>query len=209
MTKRKIYVIGGAFGYANWMNGRQTHNIEEADLVVGIGGADISPHYYNDSDSGLLWTAPYTDSFEHKYYQKAISLGKKIVGICKGMQWGTVLAGGKLFQDIDHPGGHPIQTFDGQYLLCNSLHHNMARLDDLKENEDYKLLAWANKLSPIHITGTKENLPCEKEPEVILYPKINFLGWQGHPEMMYNSPRYAEMMNWSSNLLDKFLSNGI
>lgn len=206
MSKRKIFVIGDSDNYANWMSGAIVSSIHEADLVVGIGGADVSPHYYNQPDSGHLSCSPSTDKFEFEYYQKAMKLGKKIIGICKGSQWLCALAGGAIFQDVCHPGRHAIHTFDGQKLWSNSLHHNLADLSKLQDNQ-YKLLGWADQLSPIHIDGFNCNVPCEKEPEVVYYPKINALGFQNHNEMLYGREAFNDMIDWSRMILNKFMLN--
>lgn len=208
---RKMYVIGNGincYGYSNWLNitGR-TNKIEEADFCLGLGGSDVSPQYYNQPDSGLLSCSPETDKIEYADFQKAIKLGKPIIGICKSSQWGAALAGGSIFQDINHPGRHELTTFDGKKIWCNSGHHNMQNVLDLKEGEDYKLLAWTENLSSYHINGYNENIKCPKEPEVVFYPKIKFLSFQNHNEGIYGNKNYQEMINWSQNLVNLFLSD--
>ncbi len=77
----------------------------------------------------------------------------------------------------------------------------------MKENEDYKLLGWSNNLSPFHYDGYKKNNNCIKEPEVIYFPKIKWIGWQGHPEMMFRNSEFDETMNWSMTILNQFLDD--
>lgn len=207
---RKIFVAGNRsdYGYANWLQSNGIVNdIHKADLVLGLGGSDISPHYYNQPDSGLLHCCPGIDKQEYEDYKRAIELGKKIVGTCKGAQWAAVLAGGALFQDIHHPYYHTVTTFDGRKMECNSLHHNMADLSKLKEGEDYRLLAWTEGLSPHHINGYRENVPCHKEPEVVFYPKINFLGFQNHNEMMFRRNKELDFIQWSRGLLNNLMES--
>jgi len=211
-TKRIAYVIGVGnqdYGYGNWMQiDRFTNDIREANFCIGLGGSDVSPSFYNMPDSGLCHSVYSVDIQEYKDYKKAIELKKKIVGICKGSQWLSVLAGGKLFQHIDHDYIHKIKTFDGKELLTNSLHHQMSDLEELAENSDYKLLAWSESLSNFHIDGNSDDRKCSKEPEAILFPKINGLGFQMHPEMIFKSAgKNHPFINWSREILNKFLDN--
>src|ERR1017187_5203618 len=140
---RKIYVAGFSndCGYANWMEiTGYAKKIEDADLIVGLGGSDVSGKYYGQPNSQYLGSSHWTDEAEFKDYSKAIELGKKIIGICKGIQFGAALAGGAIFQHVHHPYSHKLITFDGKILNTNSLHHNLVDLSKLKENEDYKIL---------------------------------------------------------------------
>lgn len=204
--KIKIFVICDDEHYCNWIRDKEfTHKMKEADLVVGIGGSDVSNIYYNQPDSGKLHCYPEFDKYEYEHYLKAISLKKPIVGICKGAQWASALSGGAIFQNIIHPHHHFIETNDGQRFIVNSLHHNLIDLSQLKENEDYKMLAWANHLSPIHINGYNQNIKCEKEPEIVWFKKINFLGFQMHPEMMHYNSKFDSTMSYFKNLLNLFM----
>ncbi len=209
--KRLVYPIGHGSdcGYANWLNGTGiTNNIEEADVCIALGGSDVSSHYYNQPNK-YLSSSPHTDKEEYTDFQKAISLKKKIVATCKGCQWGSVLAGGALFQHMEHPYHHNMTTFDGKKLRINSLHHNLCDLSKLKDGSDYKLLGWAENLSPMHLNGYGENVPCEKEPEVVYFPKVNILGFQNHNEMIYRTNGFAPMIEWSQDLLEKFMVDAL
>lgn len=206
--KRLVYVAGGGgcSGYSNWMGKTgYAKSIEDADLVLGLGGADVSAHYYNQPNSGLLNCSSDTDKKEHADFQKAIQLGKKIIGICKSSQFAAALAGGAIFQHVNHPYLHEITTFDGRKLTVNSTHHNMADVSKLKEGEDYKLLAWAEKLSPYHLDGWRKDIQCSKEPEVTFYPKINMLAIQSHPEDLEGDSEFNETMGWLKDILEKFM----
>ena len=207
---RKIHVNASSHdcGYANWMEATGfTRNIEDADLVLALGGSDVSAHYYGQNDGGYLSCDRNTDALEYKGFIRAIQLKKKIIGICKGSQWGAALAGGSIFQHVRHPYYHEVTTFDGQKLLVNSTHHNMQNVLNLKENEDYKLLAWAEGISPFHFNGGKINVPCTKEPEVVFYPKINFLAIQCHPESLFGEAGSDKTINWMRDVLNKFTAN--
>lgn len=209
MKKPLIYVIGAGnycHGYSNWLNIGGYTSIEMADFCLGLGGSDVSSKYYNQPKSSYLFSDEITDRIEYEDYQRAIELKKPIIGICKGSQWLSALAGGAIFQHINHPYFHKISTYDGLKLTVNSLHHNLADLSNLKENIDYKLLAWAENLSPFHINGYNQNIECKKEPEVVYFPKINGLGLQNHNEMLYADDECSQMIDWSRNIVNKFLS---
>lgn len=209
--KRIVYVIGNGkrdHGYCNWMEvDEMTDDISKSTFCVGLGGSDVSNIYYNQPNSGHLGIDEGTDEIEYKDFQKAIKLGRKIIGICKSSQWGAALAGGAIFQDISHPYQHELVTYDGQRILCNSGHHNMQDVSNLKEGEDYRLLAYCESLSPYHINGFGENIKCEKEAEVVFYPKIKFLSFQNHNEGIYGNPRFSKMIKWSQDILNKFLDD--
>jgi hypothetical protein len=213
---RKIYVAGSrgyngfgspCCGYSNWLNPDSfTGKIEQSTLVLGLGGSDVSSFYYNQQNSGRLYCDPETDKLEYEDFRKAIALGKKVIGICKSAQWGAAMAGGAIYQDVHHPWQHELTTFDGHKILCNSGHHNMQDVSNLKENNDYKLLAWTNSLSPYHINGDNENVPCEREAEVVFYPKINWLSFQNHNESIYDNPMFSPMIKWSQEIVKRFLA---
>jgi hypothetical protein len=213
MRTRKIYVAGvgnQCYGYSNWLQGTGfVKNIEDCDLVLGLGGSDVSSHYYNQKDSGLLHCNYSTDKLEYRDFKRAIELGKKIVGTCKAAQWASALSGGAIFQHINHPYRHKIKTFDGKELLMNSLHHNMIDLSNLKENEDYSLLGWTENLSPYHINGDKENIECFKEPEVVFFKKTKWLGFQNHNEMLYRNgdKDCQKTIEWSQEILNRFMDD--
>lgn len=218
--KRIIYVAGSVksdyaflnrtpcFGYSNWLKPDGfAKNIEESTIVLALGGADVSPQYYRQKDSGLLNSSPLCDEREYADFIRAIKLNKKIIGTCKGMQWGAAVSGGAIFQDINHPYQHEVTTFDGKKLTVNSGHHNMADLSKLKEGEDYTLLAWAENISSYHINGDCDDIQCPKEPEVVFYKKTNWLGFQNHNENLFRRNGFEETIAWSQDIVERFLAD--
>lgn len=104
---------------------------------------------------------------------------------------------------MKHPSEHEITDIYGNTIKVNSLHHQMQYPYDLPE-EDYKLIAWADSLSPFHqhMDGDKVaeyGAEMNKEPEIVYYPKIKALAIQHHPEMLkpdHIGRRYArELVN--------------
>src|SRR2546429_270255 len=92
---RKIYVVGGSVGYANWMEGKLVDDMESSDLVVGSGGSDWHPSYYGEPLNKKTGFCTHTDEYEYQEFQKAIKLNKHIVGICRSSQAGSVVSSGK------------------------------------------------------------------------------------------------------------------
>lgn len=212
MNKRLIHVIGGANGYASWMDGDTTPHMEEADLVVGTGGEDWCPARYLEPAHPATYFNQERDSREWVAFHKALRLDKPIVGICRSAQGVCVLAGGILVQDQRNPSFiHPVQTSDGQTLDISSTHHQAAHPWNLPA-ADFKLLAWTKGLCGHHEGGRREELvdghPLAKgrECEVVYYSRIRALGIQGHPEMIWPDPRFAPTIAYLRSLLDGLIA---
>ena len=191
---KKVYVIWGGDGNARWLEPlgfTPTSNYEAADLALFTGGEDIAPSFYNELPGRCTYTNRERDKTELIAYNYFKERGVPFVGICRGGQLLTAMAGGKLVQDSNHPGSHIIHTYDGQELRTNSLHHQQFLVEPsitgLVEGEDFKIIAWTNKLSKYHLDQYDQdyNFPADyKEPEIAIYPKIKGFAIQWHPEMM-------------------------
>lgn len=83
---RKIYVVGSIAQYARWMQGVVVSTIEEADLIVFTGGADVDPELYNQPRHSKTCTTAYRDKEETIVFKKALALGKHMCGICRGLK---------------------------------------------------------------------------------------------------------------------------
>lgn len=212
--ERKIYVIGST-SYASWMQGSLVKKMEDADLVVGVGGPDWSPEfYYKGKNKKHPTVSSYKDLDEYEWsqFQKAIALKKKIIGICKSAQAGAILVGGALIQHQSSNGYHHyMNTYDGRKILVSSLHHEAQYLaeSNLKEGEDYRILGWTENTLNFRYLDEKEQVKGSIELEDVFYPKINFLSVQSHPEMNFSSkdPELIESTLYYQELLDKFLTN--
>ena len=82
-------------------------NDSEVDSCQGIlfsGGEDIHPELYGKPEFvqkyGLTEIIPARDQFEYKVIEKALSLKKPVLGICRGLQLINVYLGGTLVPDI-------------------------------------------------------------------------------------------------------------
>lgn len=202
---RKIYVSDGQNSYANWMDGKLTKNIEEADLLLLTGGSDISPRLYNEPTGSRTWANERRDAMEVEAYYKAKELGIKVFGTCRGLQLLTALNGGRLIQHMQHPGSHKITLFDGQEVAVNSLHHQMCYPFNLDKTK-YKILGFSNSISPVYLDGEDKQIELPEnfvEPEIIMFNE-NEMGVQYHPEMM---PRNVDGFKATKELFEKFMNN--
>lgn len=191
---------------------RIAKELAESVALVIWGGQDISPSIYNQvpnkhTDAGNKPGS--RDSLEIAMAETAIELGIPIIGICRGAQLMCAMSGGTLVQHVEnHAGGwHGIETHDGKFYNCPSLHHQMmhpwARADKPKEFPgiaEFELLAWAHPVRskvyhcepqgefPDEIEADAKpiaiEVPCE--PEVIWIPKTKSLCVQSHPEYIQN-----------------------
>ena len=208
MNKRKIYVVGMALVYANWMEGEIVENMEDADLVLFTGGEDVSPELYKESKHYTTSNNPSRDRYEVEEYLKAKNLGKPCCGICRGSQFLCVMSGGKLIQHQSHPGEkHEIFTKDGKTIRVTSSHHQ-AQLPYNLPLEDYTILGWTKDLLGFHKDGNNNEINPELECEDVIYHKTNCLGIQSHPEWCYppHSPSEIVMIDYYQSLLTKFLN---
>ncbi len=217
MTKTlRIYYPDGAYGYSNWMpNVRPTYDIETADILGLSGGSDVSPARYGKAYHPTTYDAPERDRVEFAAVERARERGIPIIGTCRGHQLLTVAAGGKLVQDMTHPGTHEVQTEDGRRLIINSLHHQMSHPWDMPTDE-YRVIAWANNLSPYHYGETDADemvtdiVPGNREVEIIYLPRLRGLGIQCHPEaMLYSydtSARVRESIDYMRDLFNRLIA---
>jgi hypothetical protein len=180
---------------------RDLDAIEAPGILILHGGSDIHPSLYNRPNQGshVGGSPSPRDQFEAKALAKAADKGLFIFAICRGAQLACAAVGGILVQHVDnHAGGnHRITTVEGESFLVTSAHHQMM----YPWKVEHKLLAWASyPRSDVHVGVTPDELeawPKQKydgdgpttgpdfvEPEVVMFPQINCLAIQGHPEWM-------------------------
>lgn len=128
------------------------------------------------------------------------------------------MAGGKLVQDQRNPGTH-LMKIEGSNseILVTSTHHQAQYPFNLSESEDYKIIGWTEGLVGKRKNGYDEDLTAPKECEVVIYPKINALAIQPHPEYMIagktddGTPiahaKFEESVKWFQETLNNFLNS--
>lgn len=207
MNNRKIFCVGPENTYSNWMQGVLVSDIESANLVLFTGGEDVTPSLYNDAKHHTTGCNKQRDDYEIEFYNKALSLGKKMIGICRGSQFLCAMSDGKLVQHQQaQPYRHPIKTTTGRSFITTSSHHQAQYPWGLPKDE-FKILGWTEALSSFHFNGKGEEIvnniiPNNVECEIVYYPKTQCLGIQGHPEWQDLS---GEDVQYVRGLLNDFM----
>ncbi len=213
--KYKYFASATGRGHGNWLEPlgfEFTASLEDADVIIFGGGADIEPSTYGEKEGSRTYSSPERERREKKDFEKGLKLGKKMYGTCRGLQFLCAMAGGKLIQDVTgHGGDHSMTTFDGVKIRTNSIHHQMINPYNLKPGKEYKILGWTSKRISTRYLGAKDRsvaLPVEfKEIEAAYFPKINAMGIQGHPEMMFGSKYYDATIEWMQTTFMKFFND--
>ncbi len=158
--------------------------LRKNDVLIVHGGGDISPALYNKRLSRMSNGTEepcWRDEIEWSIMRRAAELQVPIIGLCRGGQMLTALAGGYLIQHIEnHYGTHPVVTADNKVFNVNSIHHQMM----VPDGTDHELIAWSKrKLSGVYWDEDK-TINRDIEPEFIYYPSLKGFALQWHPEMM-------------------------
>jgi len=184
-NKLKVYVVGGSTFYANWIYDKELINrAEEADIILFTGGEDVDPSYYGEKKGNRTYSNIERDKREKVYFDAFPDTFK--LGICRGSQFLTVMAGGKLIQHVNNHGmTHQIVDLrTNKDYKMTSTHHQMHYPFDV----EHELIAAASpSRSTTYLNGDNEEISLPKgfaESEIVYYPKIKALGIQGHPEMV-------------------------
>ena len=119
------------------------------DAVCVTGGGDIHPAKYGAApEDGLMGVAPPRDAAEVAAVRAAAAAGRRVLGVCRGIQLVAVAFGGSLCQDLTRAGfsghwaieqefepAHGIEVEGGSAALValggatkvNSIHHQAVR----------------------------------------------------------------------------------
>lgn len=206
---RKVYIVGSCFrGDAIRMFSSAgctgAANIPEADFVAFLGGADINPALYGEKLHRRTSFSEAADNRDIEAFEEAAALEKPMFGICRGFQFLGAMNGNKLYQHVDNHGGRPHMiedTVTGEKLLATSIHHQMVI-----ENDTTFALAYAPGHSGTYMTyGSELSSNKVNDLEAAVFPNINAMGVQGHPELD-SIPAYSE---WAMNKLDEFLNEQV
>lgn len=186
-------MVGWGSDYANWilpLGYSYAKNIAEASVALFTGGEDVSPAMYGRKAHPYTGNNIRRDLDEQEAFIECIKHNKKMIGICRGSQFLCVMAGGILVQHQENNSFmHPVTTNDARTIITSSTHHQAQYPWNMKE-DNYKVLAWSTGLSRFHEDGDRSEMvdgviEGNKECEIVYYPKIQALGIQGHPEMVY------------------------
>ena len=153
-------------------------SLEDADLIVFTGGADVTPSMYGEKSHPKTYSEPSRDRAEELVWVESQERGIPAVGICRGGQLLNVLNGGKMHQHIvGHATGsnHLItDVASGTNIMVSSTHHQM-----MIPSDKGVVLAVADIVD--WPKGEEQ-----EDIEVVYYPETNNLCFQPHPEFFYN-----------------------
>lgn len=155
-------------------------SIDQTDLVIFTGGADVSPELYGEYNQGLSHCNYTRDLREVEVFEYCLANKIACVGICRGAQLLTVLNGGKLVQDYDteYPedrvgyGSHDIVDYETGQIIETSHTHHQVQIPDLSKGE---LLSVDTRTCSV---------------EGVFYPETRCYCQQGHPE--YNDDAFRD-----------------
>lgn len=189
--KKKFYIVG---------SNPQVHRLfcqsglspvyeqEEADVIVFIGGHDISPTMYGQSaNKNARISISISDDVRDKEVYRASKKDQIKVGICRGAQFLHAMNGGVLYQDVyGHNRGHAVKnTLTDKEFFISSSHHQM-----MVPNVNGEIILYSTKVATKIVGEYFELLERdypEFEPEAIWYEKTNSFCYQGHPECALNN----------------------
>jgi gamma-glutamyl-gamma-aminobutyrate hydrolase PuuD len=193
----KAFAADGGYNLVGWFTNYQTMQMDQADIAVFPGGADISPSLYNRKPHSATAPNPATDAREVPMFKRAVELGLPIVGICRGAQLACALAGGELVQNQYQPYEHEIQTPFGKDVNVLSIHHQAMYPWDIPY-DDWEIYGWSEKISSFHHDADcKEMVDGHpkargRELEIVYFRKIKCLAIQSHPEMTRKNSQEVE-----------------
>ncbi len=177
-----------------WRNGAKPESpflgvtrIENADIVLFGGGADIDPKLYGQKAIAGTHISKMRDDEDIEAY--GLANGKVKVGICRGAQFLNVMNGGSLWQDVDHHRTpHSIREIGtSKKIWASSTHHQqmipgptatrVAMAEDLSQTKrsDNKIFYRRH--------GVVDVSPEAIDWEVLWYKGTSSLCFQPHPEM--------------------------
>lgn len=192
-----VFVVGQDYQVVQMFENAKHTVVEYAtddhDLVVFTGGADVNPVLYGERPLPGVQISPARDRQDVQAW-KFTDPKKPKVGICRGSQFGNVMCGGRLWQDVDghaNGKGHMVKDLGKKngYLPVSSTHHQMSRLA-----KGARLLAVAKEARMYDAEGDQvtfdqydlgritDKMNQWYDVEAFYYENFNFLGVQFHPE---------------------------
>ena len=206
----KVFVVGGATNYANFLEKASlVDRVEDADVVLFTGGEDVDPSLYGCKREQCIHSNLKRDLAEKAIFEK-VRPDQVCLGCCRGSQMLCVMNGGILVQHCyNHAIGYTHGITDGSTLYqITSTHHQMQYPYNLSW-VDYDVLFIAEPRRSHEYVGDKINQNAiinNGEPEIVLYHKEGFpkcLAVQGHPEMIPDSPVAKMISDLVKRLIDE------
>lgn len=174
---------------------------EEADLVVFTGGPDVTPALYGEEPHSSTRVNRERDISDLKLFDFCRKEGIPMLGVCRGAQFGTVMHGGKLYQDVnEHYGDHGMyDRISGTVIpRVSSVHHQMA-MDNQKNGME--IVATSTKSTLRSLNDKDFQKGVGKDIEAFFYRETCFFGVQGHPEYR----RYNHFAKWTLDTIQNLI----
>lgn len=171
-------------------------------LILFTGGEDVSPKLYKENQGKYTRCNTSRDQTEQDIFHRIYYAVPKL-GICRGAQFLTVMAGGKLIQHVTgHNSSRDRIYYQGAVLDIPSDHHQMMFPFNLKK-EKYRILGHSLYFkSNTYLNGDNEEIELPKnflEPEIVFYEEYNSLCIQSHPEWISDTSDVS--FKYISNLI--------
>ena len=163
----------------------------EMDGLLLLGGADIHPRWYGERDTHCQFIDKQRDAIEWTLVRRAMSEGKPIMGICRGMQMLTAAAGGSLYQDVNAQQGTAHRHQGLSHELVDVDERLMARIPTARVNS---LHHQAVKTVPYGW----ETLATAPDGVIESIWRPGALGVQWHPELLISGgdTRWVSLFGW-------------
>lgn len=191
---RKAFVLPGAF-YGSVVSlmaecgFTKTETVDDADVVVFIGGSDINPALYEQTPHNTTSFDASRCIYEEAIYHQCLEKKKVMFGICRGAQFLHAMNGGVLWQHVNNHGREHmvIDVEENVRFLSSSMHHQM-----LQDNTKLQVIAVCEKQIAtsfeddtmyIDLNAKGNNSTSELEIEAGCYPETRCFFTQGHPEV--------------------------
>jgi putative glutamine amidotransferase len=85
--KKKIFVVGNASYYADWIeNCELVNDITEAKVILFTGGEDVSPEFYGEEDPRGICFCNYSRDEEEANIFEQVRPDQVCLGICRGLE---------------------------------------------------------------------------------------------------------------------------
>ncbi len=173
---------------------------DEADLVVFTGGYDVNPALYGEDVHKEVHFCDERDRSDTHLWEHCIQNGIPMLGVCRGMQFGHVMLGGKLYQHVPgHYGDHGMWDPLHGMMITNvsSVHHQVV----VPGNPGMTVLGDHMLDTTRWLNSTDKIVGSAHDIEAVWYEDACFLGVQGHPE--YRG--YSRFTRWTLDRINEFI----